>query len=161
MGDGYELKCKRCGYKRPVYFGIGFSYPRVCERILEAMKNGDLGKRFMEYAQSTPHAAVHQEREIFVCDHCGEWRADETIDLCTPIGEGKKREGRFSVAVDSSKDIPYVMTFDIGREYKIIHSKQHRCGKCHHAMRPIKKNEKLKCPECGEALKKGNEINWD
>ena len=109
MGSGYELKCKKCGYESTARLGIGFSYPRVCSRILEAMKNGDFGKRFMEDAKNTPHAAVHQEWEIFVCDHCGKWRADETIDLCAPIGERPEREGRFSVAVDYPKDIEYVM----------------------------------------------------
>lgn len=161
MGSGYELKCKKCGYERPVRLGIGFSYPKVCARILDAMKSGKYGKHFMEDAQNTPHAAVHQEYEVFVCDQCGEWRVDETIDLCAPIGEFKKREGKFSVAVDCPKDVQYVMTFDIGREYKIIRSKQHRCSKCHHVLRPKKRNEMLKCPECGDPLKQGYELNWD
>ena len=161
MGYGYELKCKKCGYKQPVRLGIGFRYPRVCSWILDAMKNGDFGKRFMEDAKSTPHAAIHQESDIFVCDNCGEWRVDDTIDLCVPIGEYKEREGRFSVAVDYPKDVSYVMTFDIGRGYKIIRSNPHRCGKCRHTLRPVKKGDKLKCPECGELLKKGSEFNWD
>ena len=161
MGYGYELKCKKCGYEHTVLLGIGFSYPRVCAKILDAMKNGEFGKRFMEESQNTPHAAVHREREIFVCEHCGEWKSDETIDLCAPNGEYQKRKGRLSVAVDYPEDVKYVMPFDIGREYTVIRSKQHRCSKCRHVMRPIKKNEKLKCPECGETLKKGDSINWD
>ena len=84
------------------------------------------------------------------------------IDRISPTDVGyQKRKGRFSVAVDYPEDVKYVMPFDIGREYKVIRSKQHRCSKCRHVMRPIKKNKKLKCPECGETLKKGDSINWD
>lgn len=161
MGDGYELKCKRCGFTRDIYDGIGFGCPMVCAEILEEMKKGAFGKHFMEDANNIPHAAVHQERIIFVCDYCGEWREDTVIDLCAPIGEYKEREGRFSVAIDYPSSIQYVMSFDIGREYKIIRSKQHRCGKCRHEMRPIKNNEKLKCPKCGIQLEKGDSFCWD
>lgn len=82
MGDGYELKCKRCGFTRDIYDGIGFGCPMVCAEILEEMKKGAFGKHFMEDANNIPHAAVHQERIIFVCDYCGEWREDTVIDLC-------------------------------------------------------------------------------
>jgi len=161
MGDGYELKCNKCGFVHYVYNGIGFRYPMVCADILKKMKDGIYGKRFMEDTKNMPYAAVHQDCNIFICDHCGQWRNDMIIDLCVPIGEYKKREDRFCVAFDYPDDIQYVMKFDIGSEYRVIRSKQHRCGKCHHTMRPIKKNEKLKCPECGTPMVKGNTFFWD
>lgn len=161
MGDGYELKCKRCSYTHDVYDGIGFSYPMVCAEILEEMKKGAYGKRFMEDALNTAGAAIHHDRSIFVCDHCGNWRDDAVIDLCAPIGEPQERTGRFSVAVDYPSDVPYVMEFEIGDQYSVVRSRQHLCGKCRQQMRPIKKNEKLKCPECGGQLVKGDAFCWD
>ena len=161
MGYGYELKCKKCGREKPIFLGIGFRYPRVCATILEEMKDGKFGKRFMEDAKNTPFAAVHQERAIFICDNCGKWRSDEVIDLCAPIGEPEQHNGRFCVAIEYPDGIPYVMTSDIGRKYRIIRSKQHRCSKCRHKLRLIRKNEKLRCPECSELLKRVDEFNWD
>ena len=161
MGYGYELICKKCGYTKVILLGIGFSYPMVCADTLEAMKKGEYGEGFMEDANKTEHAAVHQERVLLVCDKCGNWRLDETIDLCAPIGEYKAREERFCVAVDYPNDVPYVMSHDIGRSYKIIRSKKHLCGKCRHDLHPMKKKDRLACPECGERLTIGAGIDWD
>lgn len=161
MGSGYEVICKKCGYTQDLRFGIGFRYPRVCEEILEEMKSGAFGKRFMNDANTIPNVAVHASKTLFVCDTCGAWKLDYAIDLCTPVKDKKNRTGRFSVAIDYPKEIPYVMPYELKYEYSIIRSKQHRCGKCKTALRPMKKNEKLICPECGNTLKKGDEIFWD
>lgn len=161
MGKGYELKCNRCGFSREICDGIGFCYPMECETLLEKMKKGSFGKGFMEAAKRMPCAAVHQNRTIFLCDHCGAWRADASIDLCAPVGEREVRKGKFCTAFDYPDDIRYVMSYDIGCNYQIVRSKQHRCGKCHYKMRLIKEKEKLKCPQCGTHLIKCNEFDWD
>lgn len=161
MGWGAEIKCPKCDFNTTVYFGIGMGYPSVCRRILESMKNGELGKGFKDDATSIPHPAVHQERALFVCEKCGELREDQIINLCTPIGEYKPNTARFSVAIEYPPEMPYVMTYKLGKEYRIVRSKRHQCGKCRGNMVPVEDFEKVKCPHCGEILEVNDCINWD
>lgn len=44
---------------------------------------------------------------------------------------------------------------------KLLLEKQRRCGKCHAKMRVVKKNEKLRCPNCGKPLVIGDILMWD
>lgn len=161
MGSGYELSCKKCGFTRDIHLGISFRYPVRCADILEEMKNGAFGKEFMADANSIPHAAVHYEETIFLCDHCGNWKTDMKIDLCAPEGEYRGHKGRFSTAFDYPKDMPYVLKCEMGETYRVVRSKPYRCSKCGHALRTVKKNEKGRCPKCGGALKKSAGILWD
>lgn len=161
MGYGYTLVCRKCKYSRPASLGIGFLYPRLCAAILDDMKAGKFGKRFMEDANANEHASVHQERAIYVCDHCGAWKFGLTIDLCVPVGEPPLRDSRFAVAVDYPDRPTYVMTHEIGSKYTIVRSKKYMCHKCRKQLRPMKRNEKLKCPDCGTKLKITECFNWD
>ena len=161
MGSGYELKCEKCEFKHIVCEGIGFLYPSLCAEILDKMKKGAYGKGFMEDALRIDGVAVHHECMIFVCDHCGKWRADEVIDLCAPIGDPVKPTRKFCSAMPDPQEKLYVMGYEIKKEYSIVRSKRHMCGNCRHKLRQIKKNEKLNCPHCGSQLIKCNEFFWD
>lgn len=44
---------------------------------------------------------------------------------------------------------------------KLLLVKQHRCGRCRTRMRIVKKNEKIKCPNCGKPLVIGDMLLWD
>ena len=161
MGSGFTLVCPKCRYTRSLSLGIGFLYPRLCTAILDDMKVGKFGKRFMDEANANQHAAIHQECAVYVCDHCGSWKPGLTIDLCVPNGEPPIREGRFSVAFDFPDNPPYVMTHEIGTKYSIVRSKKYMCSKCRKQLRPMKRNEKLRCPDCGTRLRISNCFNWD
>jgi len=117
MGAGIALKCKKCRYSLDASLGIGFLYPSTCEDLLQKMKEGFFGKEIMDAANSIPGVAVHQRRALFKCEECGSLRVDDIIDLCVPIKQNFKRQGRFSVAFEFPNANTYVMDDEIGSVY--------------------------------------------
>ena len=165
MGNGFVIKCEKCGFKHNYDIGIGFLYPEVCEDILNSMKLGNFGDELMRLANTIPNVAVHQCRAVFVCDDCGSWRVDDVIDLCSPIAKKKRFMGLFRTKEEIHTDKPYVMDAEIGHFYKVIHSVERRCTCCQQKMRAVAEDEtikqKLKCPECGEILTIEDVYCWD
>lgn len=164
MGKGLEFKCKKCGFSIGANFGIGFFYPRVCEEILENIRQGIFGDEMKNAANTIPNVAVHQKNALFVCDCCGALVVNDVVDLCAPTRQYKKRTVRFSSAFDFP-DARYVMNSDIGDTYRIIYSVKHKCDRCGNQMRVLKDeemlDENLTCPECKEKLTISGVFCWD
>ena len=51
MGQGYNFKCKDCGFSTIASLGIGFLYPNVCDEIFGKMKEGEFGEEIKEAAK--------------------------------------------------------------------------------------------------------------
>ena len=148
MGHGYNVKCKKCGFHQNIFLGVGFSAPMIGQEILEQIKQGKYGKRFMEDAAAIKNPVVWHEQELYFCEHCGNWKVDTAVNLCAPVDE------------DAEPDF-FVSGADIGDTYNVARSKTHRCGKCSHIMRPVTNGDKIACPDCGEELERGGMIMWD
>ena len=81
MGSGYKFQCEKCGYGLEYLQGVGFFYCAEADNILTDMKNGKMGKKFMEYAKKSKTPTIIHSRELYKCINCGEVRPDMKIEL--------------------------------------------------------------------------------
>lgn len=165
MGQGYNFKCKDCGFSTSASLGIGFLYPNVCDEILGKMKAGDFGEEIKEAANTIPGVAVHNKSAVFICDKCRSWRVDDLIELCVPIKDVNTENRRFSVANEAANLVTYVMDCDVGDTFEVLHRVEHTCNCCNNKMRPVKESRisllKLKCPKCQKKIDIGESYCWD
>ncbi len=72
MGTGYKFECSKCNYKIGVNLGVGFSFKKENEAIVNYVKRGRCGKEWQEVNINNPGAAVNADREIYQCPKCRE-----------------------------------------------------------------------------------------
>ena len=164
MGTGYLFKCKNCKKRYSVQLGIGFLFPKVYRETLETIDNGMYDEEMQKLFRETPYAAVDAERELFICDNCGNWKVDANLSLYARNDiELLKRRSYGEKAVEELGHEPCVMRFDLEENYHLIREYSHICSKCGNVM---KKNSDiipsmLLCPKCGTENEVANLMQWD
>lgn len=153
MGKGYQIKCNKCSYEFEALLGIGMRFPSEYAGTVEAIRNGDYGKRIQDLFRSHNNAVVNCEREIAVCTRCNCLKVLPNMSAYLPK--------------DGCAEAPaYVMANDL-EGYDKQFDYDHKCS-CGGDMRIVDfpedlMNGKLVCPECGEKLSfdPKNMILWD
>ena len=153
MGTGYLFKCKNCKKRYSVQLGIGMMFPEVCRETLDDMENGEYGEELQKLCKETPYAAVNVEREMFMCDKCGNWKVSENLSLYAPNDPEQIRAKQYGIkTVDEWGYVPYVTSLDLEQDYHLLKEYRHICSKCGSVMKKIDDDNIpgiLPCPYCG------------
>ena len=48
MGTGYRYECENCGESSNVLLGMGYSFPDVCERVMDGIAAGEFGPELQQ-----------------------------------------------------------------------------------------------------------------
>ena len=167
MGDVLRLRCSKCKKEYSVWWGIGFAFPTVYEKIMKAAKNGEYGQEWKTLTTTTKFVAIDAEDYVYLCGKCNHWNNEPGLSLYVPKDlEEIKRKYKLDT-VDELEERDFVMSYDLAEEYKILKRRIHKCEKCGGIMKRLKEKEifHLPCPHCGGAPMEGWEnvypINWD
>lgn len=151
MGYGIEVKCKKCKFKQIYHLGVGMMFPRVYQRIVGAVRNGEYGEEWKKFFEENTGAAIMAEQRLYQCSACKHLEQDYDLSLYLNKN-GTAPEHDYW---------PHWCDFD--HEYKFVKNYIHKCPKCSARMHKIKdfENTKLPCPKCGSDLKIDDGICWD
>lgn len=164
MGHGYIYKCKKCMHEYNVHLGIGMMFPKVYRETLADISEGKYGSNLQELYNNTPYAAVDAEQVVYICNRCGSWELGIDLTLYAPNDPDsipQKQYGAKTVA--EWGNVPYVMQWDLEKEYHIVKRYYHRCSKCGKRMHKASSSElcNLPCPECGSSNQAEGMFMWD
>ena len=154
MGNGFGIKCKKCGYNYVGINGIGYMYPVEYASTVKDIREGKYGEEYRKLFEEHEDAAVNCVNCTAVCTKCGQ--IEDVTDLSVYLPKaGQSSDGCVLPSV-------LVENFDKYLEY------EHKCSDCGGKMRIISiedeiKNGVLKCPSCGEVLVEDKEVKilWD
>ncbi len=164
MGQGYCYTCKKCKHEYSVHLGIGMRFPIVYRDILADISDGEYGSELQELYNNTPYAAIDGERVVYICDGCGSWKLGTDVSLYAPNDPDSIPQKQFGIkTVEEWGYVPYVMRWDLQKEYHLVKRKYHRCSKCGKRMRKASSEElkNLPCPECGSENQAEDALMWD
>ena len=164
MGYGYDYKCKTCKKKYSVRLGIGFSFPSVYRRLLSDIKDGKYGDTFKNILESKKYVAVDAEKELYICKNCGKWETNYILNLYIPKNIEKLLNKQYGIkTVREWGYVPYVMEYDLIKNYKLLRRYVHVCSNC--GKRTHKANEtdlgQLTCPHCSTKNAIESYVDWD
>ena len=159
MGDGFGVKCGKCGYEFDAFLGIGMLALTEHEKYVKKMKAGKLGPEGKKFFEDYPTGVVNTEHAIAKCSSCGNY--DDVYDLTMYIPYKNKEH--------LADKYGCIMESDIRGNYKKYMDYPHKCSACGGSSRVLKEFEKeasegvLKCPKCDGYMKKILEsyILWD
>lgn len=154
MGNGFLIKCERCGYEFTCFTGIGMMFPVVYKDIVNDIKDGKYGEEHKVFLNEHPNAVINCERKFYMCSDCGAIDTARDLSIYLP-----------------KEDVPapdYIMPNDLKSGYKKVLEYKHKCISCGGIMRseslPDQVEEgNVKCPSCGKAFEVPEiiEVNWD
>lgn len=70
MGDGFSLRCKKCGKEKSYLHGIGFMYYPFLERTRKELAVGKYGKAAQSFLSDHPEGNVDAKQKIYYCPKC-------------------------------------------------------------------------------------------
>lgn len=70
MGYRIEVKCKKCKFKQMYHLGVGMMFPRVYQRIVDAVRNGEYGEEWKKFFEENTGAAIMAEQRLYQCFAC-------------------------------------------------------------------------------------------
>ena len=164
MGQGYSYTCKKCKCEYSVCPGIGMRYPSVYRDRLAEIAEGEYGPDWQELYNNTPFAAIDAARVVYVCDACDTWEYGTDISLYAPNDPDSIPQKQYGIkTVAEWGYVPYVMKWDLKKEYHILKRYYHRCDKCGKRMHKASLTElqNLSCPECGSKNHAEDFLCWD
>lgn len=162
MGEGVEIRCRKCGADYIVFTGVGMMYPSDCAETMGKIRSGEYGDELKDLILSDPDLAVDCEMDLYVCE-CGHWQTEKNLDVYEPVdNEVRNRHVNKEQPVIAFKDM-------LKKDYRIVKHYMHVCEKCGKEMKLIKNADSyarrygLSCPECGTKNKAElrNRILWD
>ena len=160
MGNGLKFVCAECGEEYSVDYGIGFGFPRVYKKCIQALKKGKYGSEWKELFLSNKYAVIDAESYVYLCKKCGHWEVEEGLSLYVP----KNPEKILKRIKEAGKDF-YVMSDELKYNYRLLKRRIHKCSKCGKVMHKANSEEEffLKCPKCGTKPRLGNvfPVYWD
>jgi hypothetical protein len=142
MGTGIGLKCPKCSFKKGYNIGVGFSFPRVYERIVQDIKNYEYGEEWRDFFQSHPGAAINAEKDLYYCRYCNTIAVEYNLDLYN------KKDG-------TEPEKSYVALWCDSDKYELVKHYAHHCPNCDGRMRKVSSERALKsipCPRCKSIL---------
>lgn len=155
MGNGYKIKCKKCGYDYRAMLGVGMLFPSLYEKTVSEIKEGKYGEDYKKFFEDNPDAAVNCEAVLAVCEQCGNFSTVNDLSLYVP----KKSD-------DAGMNVGYVMAEELESDYKKCRSYPHKCF-CGGSLKVIDMLDELsknavRCPKCkGEMQLTDDFMMWD
>ena len=158
MGQGFGVKCNKCGYGFDACLGIGMLFPVVYEENVKKMKSGELGSEAKEFFEKYPNGVINSEQVVAKCKDCGNYDVVDDLTMYMP------KEG-----VNVPDEVGYIFEEDIKDSYVKYMDYPHKCSKCGGSSKVYKSFEKkaskgeLKCPKCDGMMGINVErlIMWD
>lgn len=141
MGSGYWFKCNNCRKRYTVQLGIGYLYPKVYRETVEAITNGDYGKKWQNLYSGTQGAVVDASQKLFICDNCNNWENAKDLSIYDP---GNTQQDTDQI----------VMPHELQQHYHLVKEHTQTCSKCGAPMRKVPDDNipsVLPCPKCGSA----------
>jgi len=154
MGNGFLIKCERCGYEFTCFTGIGMMFPVVYKDIVTDIQNGKYGEAHKAFMAEHPDAVVNCERKFYMCSECGAIDTARDLSLYLPK--------------ESEPAPAYVMPNDLKGKYKKCLAYDHKCTSCNAVMKAASLPKEVeagnvKCPSCEKPFEVPEiiEVNWD
>ena len=70
MGDGFILRCEKCGTENSYLQGIGFMYHSFLKRTKEDVIKGKFGKEAQTFITENPDCGFDARNEVYLCPKC-------------------------------------------------------------------------------------------
>lgn len=61
---------QKCKYKGEYHLGVGMMFPRVYQRIVEAVRAGEYGEEWKKFFGEKMGAAIMAEQRLYQCSAC-------------------------------------------------------------------------------------------
>lgn len=90
MGQGFTIKCEKCGTENSYLQGIGFMYYSFLERTKEDVIKGKFGKDAKAFFTENPDCEVDARNEVYLCPECGYIKQGVDLKMKTVDKEYKK-----------------------------------------------------------------------
>ena len=168
MGTGYRYHCAACGEEREFSLGIGFAFPRVCERTLGEVEEGLYGDALQRAVRDRPLVGVCAERVVFECEGCGHWETGIDASLYEPDDLDEALSEQFGIkTVAEWGHLPYLMSYKIGNGWHLLAPYEPTCPECGRTMRKrvsddaADRGTELRCPRCGSMNGLSESFLWD
>ena len=153
MGNGFTIRCEKCGYEFTALLGVGMKFPSEYEQTVKAIKDGIYGEEYKKFFEEHPNAAVNCELITAVCEECG--RLDSVMDmsLYLPVD-------------DSVLNAGYVTKEELESDFKKCKEYNRKCT-CGGHMRTFDLLDELflrciKCPQCENNMTLTEDlVDWD
>ncbi|MCQ2504370.1 MAG: hypothetical protein MJ103_03970 [Saccharofermentans sp.] len=154
MGNGYLIKCERCGYEFSCFTGTGMMFPVVYQDIVSEIKNGKYGEKHKVFLTENPSAVINCERKFYMCPDCGAIDTARDLSLYLPKEDRPAPE--------------YIMPHELEAGYKRCLEYGHKCPSCSSIMEALSLPDEVeasnvKCPSCGKPFETEEiiEVDWD
>lgn len=164
MGYGYRYLCKKCRTKYGMRLGVGVDFQKVYAQIVKRIKLGLYGEEWKELYLSRKFVAVNVEKNLYVCEGCGNWKTQFILDLYVPKDpDALKHETYGTKALEEWGFVPFASAHELSKDFKLLKSYYHKCPQCNRRMRKaLKKDfEALPCPSCQRKNTYEKSILWD
>ncbi len=167
MGLGYGYKCSGCGCDYNVWLGCGLRFSSTYKETIDDIKAGKYGEQWRNFFNEAQYMAVDAEQYLFICKECGKWEVDKNLSLYAPNNPESIPGKRYGIkTVEEWGYIPYVMSYDLTHDYRLVHRYAHKCEKCGKNMsmigeKDLNKVNKLPCPKCGTINDIHDYVDWD
>ena len=169
MGESIHYTCGKCGNTEDPCLGIGMAFPSVYRELMDEIRQGRHGEEWRSLVESGEHIAIDGDEKLYACETCGHWEVEPDLSLYEPKDVAKLLEklteqfGEERVAEWGGA--PYVMSWELEEDYKLLKHREHRCPDCGGAMNAFDDFESapnVKCPKCGGEMTPGpGLIKWD
>lgn len=150
MGTGFCCKCEKCGFEVDIMLGVGRLFFEIYQKLVARIRKGEFGEEWRKFFEENPDGAVDSERNLFLCENCGNWKEDYNLSLFKLISSEKTE---IPLRYFPAKLENYIL-------YKIyIHS----CKRCGHDMKKIEESNEieLNCPKCENKMIRNGLLRWD
>ena len=164
MGIGNYFECKNCHHEYRTKLGSGMLYPKVYQRLLGAIMDGDYGETLQEVAKQHQYTAVNAEYVLYICSDCRHWEISQDTTLYAPNNLEEIRTSQFGIkTVEEWGYVPYAYDWMLKESYHVIKRCYHSCPKCGRRMHKASAKEELNlpCPKCGTDNIAIDEYFWD
>ncbi len=166
MGDGYDVRCKECGYGLEAYLGAGFSFFRKYPEIVADMKSGKYGEAASTFFEEHPDGAVDIKNVVAICDACD--RLEVVPALSTWILKQDADEGEAYLHIGNGGDCK-IPTWNMEAYFDKIADHEHLCESCRSRMRIMDAETfgqalfegQVHCPKCHGIMEAESIFNWD
>ncbi len=159
MGEGFGVKCNKCGYKFDAVLGFGMLFPVVYEENVKKMKAGELGPVGKKFFEDYPMGAIDSEQVVAKCSSCGNYEIVDDLSMYIPH-KGKEH---------LVEKYGCVTSHELKINYKKYMDYPHKCTKCgadsivYKNFETDVSNGVAKCPKCDGYMGMDPEriILWD
>lgn len=139
---------------------------KVYRALLQDVQDGKYGSQMQQLSQ-IPYAAIDADKYLYSCKSCGHWEVAPSMTLYAPNDPELIHNKQYGIkSVKEWGYVPYVMEYDLKRDYHRIKAFYHICPDCGKRMIKITSDKgaiyrKLRCPKCGSDDVSCESLHWD